>query len=235
MSNMDLKTDHEAGSVLARDVLKKLNAQKGEVQRQGYCDVRSEPFAEFVGPSANRSESRKKDEAGVQTGKKLPLQLVERYMQAKWRTPDDPKERTAIAQHWGRYRKIPEWIERESSRRAISPEVVIAELEAMRVVDRQTKGLNWLRQKVEKLRKQAKQTISVGVSIHFDSLTNLHQVPVASPAASSPVPETAGSDPQSSSTLGPAFQEDLSCNRKRATAMDPWRPPPGKKIKFNVI
>ncbi|KAF8141002.1 hypothetical protein K438DRAFT_1785192 [Mycena galopus ATCC 62051] len=218
MSNMDLKTDHEAGSVLARDVLKKLNAQKGEVQRQGYCDVRSEPFAEFVGPSANRSESRKKDEAGVQTGKKLPLQLVERYMQAKWRTPDDPKERTAIAQHWGTYRKIPEWIERESSRRAISPEVVIAELEAMRVVDRQTKGLNWLRQKVEKLRKQAKQTVLV-----------------ASPAASSPVPETAGSDPQSSSTLGPAFQEDLSCNRKRATAMDPWRPPPGKKIKFNVI
>ncbi|KAF8130928.1 hypothetical protein K438DRAFT_1643350, partial [Mycena galopus ATCC 62051] len=105
------------------------------------------------------------NDAGVQTGKKPPLQLVEKYMQSKWRTPDDPK-------HWGRYREIPEWIERESSRHAISPEVVIAELEAMRVVDRQTKGLNWLRQQVEKLRKQSKQpsshTVSAAVSIHLD-------------------------------------------------------------------
>ncbi|KAF8202063.1 hypothetical protein K438DRAFT_1716644 [Mycena galopus ATCC 62051] len=95
------------------------------------------------------------NEAGEQTGKKPPLQLVERYMQAKWRTPDDPK-------HWGRYREIPEWIERESGRRGVSPDVIIAELEAMRTADGKPKGLNWLRQEVEKLRKQAKkQTVQM--------------------------------------------------------------------------
>ncbi|KAF7371838.1 hypothetical protein MVEN_00040600 [Mycena venus] len=78
------------------------------------------------------------DGAGVQTGKKPPLQ-----------------ERGTIAQHWGRYREIPEWIEREFSRRGVSPSVVIAELEAMRVVGNQTKGMNWLRLEVATFRKQA--------------------------------------------------------------------------------
>ncbi|KAF7371837.1 hypothetical protein MVEN_00040500 [Mycena venus] len=71
--------------------------------------------------------------AGIQTGKKPPIKLVEQYLQNGWRTPDDAKERGTIAQHWGRYREIPEWIEREFSRRGVSPSVVIAELEAMRV------------------------------------------------------------------------------------------------------
>ncbi|KAJ7853174.1 hypothetical protein B0H14DRAFT_3655369 [Mycena olivaceomarginata] len=93
--------------------------------------------------------------AGIQTGKKPPIKLVQQYLQSKWRTPDDQKERGAIAQHWGRYREIPEWIERESSHRAVSPSVVVSELEAMRVVGDQTKGVNWLRQEVSNTPKQA--------------------------------------------------------------------------------
>ncbi|KAJ7831989.1 hypothetical protein B0H13DRAFT_1915207 [Mycena leptocephala] len=60
-----------------------------------------------------------------------------------------------VAQHWGRYREIPEWIERESSRRTVSPSVVVTELEAMRVVGDQIKGMNWFRQETATLRKQA--------------------------------------------------------------------------------
>jgi hypothetical protein len=29
--------------------------------------------------------------AGIQTGKKSPIKLVEQYLQSKWRTPDDQK------------------------------------------------------------------------------------------------------------------------------------------------
>ncbi|KAJ6453900.1 hypothetical protein C8R47DRAFT_934035, partial [Mycena vitilis] len=72
------------------------------------------------------------NDAGVQTGKKPPIQLVEKYLQTKWRTPEDQK---AIAKHWGRYREIPEWIESQSHRRGVSPAVIVAELEAMRSVD----------------------------------------------------------------------------------------------------
>ncbi|KAJ7347995.1 hypothetical protein DFH08DRAFT_155968 [Mycena albidolilacea] len=57
------------------------------------------------------------DAAGIQTGKKPAIKLVEQYLQNKWRTPDGQKERGAIAQHWGRYREIPEWIECEFSQR----------------------------------------------------------------------------------------------------------------------
>ncbi|KAJ7920252.1 hypothetical protein B0H13DRAFT_1867733 [Mycena leptocephala] len=80
---------------------------------------------------------------------------VEQYLQNKWRTPDEQKERGTVAQHWGRYREIPEWIERESSRRTVSPSVVVTELEAMRVVGDQIKGMNWFRQETATLRKQA--------------------------------------------------------------------------------
>ncbi|KAJ7867002.1 hypothetical protein B0H14DRAFT_2732146 [Mycena olivaceomarginata] len=37
--------------------------------------------------------------AGVQTGKKPPLQMVEKYLATRWRTPEDRKERTTVAQH----------------------------------------------------------------------------------------------------------------------------------------
>ncbi|KAK7059342.1 hypothetical protein R3P38DRAFT_3384318 [Favolaschia claudopus] len=78
--------------------------------------------------------------AGTQTGKKPPLKYA----------------RTANAQHWSRYREIPEWIERESSRRGVSPSTIVDELEGTRVVGNITKGINWLRKEVEGLRKAAK-------------------------------------------------------------------------------
>ncbi|KAJ6511689.1 hypothetical protein DFH09DRAFT_1434967 [Mycena vulgaris] len=97
------------------------------------------------------------NDSGVQTGMKPPLRLVESYFQSTWRTPDDPRERAAVAKHWERYREIPQWIAASSERRAVAPPVIIAELEAMRLVDgKPLKGLNWLRGEVEKKRKEAK-------------------------------------------------------------------------------
>lgn len=77
-----------------------------------------------------------------------------------------PQERGTVAQHWGRYREIPEWIERESSRRTVSPSVVVIELEAMRVVGDQIKGMNWLRQETATLRKQAAKAAQAVQPVH---------------------------------------------------------------------
>ncbi|KAK6991492.1 hypothetical protein R3P38DRAFT_3438736, partial [Favolaschia claudopus] len=87
------------------------------------------------------------DAAGTQTGKKPPLKFT----------------RTSKAQHWSRYREIPEWIERESNRRGVRPSSIVDELEGTRVVGTVTKGMNWLRREVEILRKAAK-TVSNQVS-----------------------------------------------------------------------
>ncbi|KAK7014627.1 hypothetical protein R3P38DRAFT_3205541 [Favolaschia claudopus] len=134
--------------------------------------------------------------AGTQTGKKPPLKYVEQYLQNRWRTSDDQKARTANAQHWSRYREIPEWIERESSRRGVSPSTIVDELEGIRVVGNITKGINWLRKEVEGLRKAAKTA-----SNPVDAAT--------SSTVSSPDPET--------TTLGQPFEEDTS-KRKRAAS-----------------
>ncbi|KAJ7493956.1 hypothetical protein FB451DRAFT_1491519 [Mycena latifolia] len=102
------------------------------------------------------------NDSGIQTGKKPPLQLVEKYFQARWRSPEDPKERATIAKAWERYREIPQWIAASSERRGVSPAIIIAELEAMRVEPgKATKGLNWLRIEVENLRKEAAQAASL--------------------------------------------------------------------------
>ncbi|KAJ7756996.1 hypothetical protein B0H16DRAFT_1314634 [Mycena metata] len=93
------------------------------------------------------------NDAGVQTGMKPPLQLVEQYLQASWRTPEDPK-RAGIAKQWERYREIPQWIHKHSTSRGVSPAVIIAELEAVREVNGVRKGLNWLRIELEKKRKE---------------------------------------------------------------------------------
>ncbi|KAJ6483022.1 hypothetical protein DFH09DRAFT_1253099 [Mycena vulgaris] len=64
--------------------------------------------------------------AGVQTGVKPPLQLVEKYFHSAWRTSDND-------QHWSRFREIPEWVAASSDRRHVSPSIIIDELEGMRV------------------------------------------------------------------------------------------------------
>ncbi|KAJ7833402.1 hypothetical protein B0H13DRAFT_1914590 [Mycena leptocephala] len=158
--------------------------------------------------------------AGIQTGKKPPLNLVEQYLQNKWRTPDDHKERGIVAQHWGRYREIPEWIEREWSRRTVSPSVVVTELEAMRVVGDQTKGMNWLRQEVATLRKQAAQPVD-GAGTSTSSVVSTTSTP--------PLPASESIQSQNLGALAPACEEDLT-KRKRAPAADSRRTKKRKKL-----
>ncbi|KAJ7693365.1 hypothetical protein B0H17DRAFT_933068, partial [Mycena rosella] len=103
-----------------------------------------------------------RDSSGNDTGRlKPPLKLVEQYFQAGWRCPDNKKERAQIAKVWQRFREIPEWIDVHSSARDVSPNVIIAELEAMRV-DASTRdeprGLNWLQAELAVLRKATAQT-----------------------------------------------------------------------------
>ncbi|KAJ7833401.1 hypothetical protein B0H13DRAFT_1914589 [Mycena leptocephala] len=159
-------------------------------------------------------------EAFYKPGKKPPLNLVEQYLQNKWRTPDDHKERGIVAQHWGRYREIPEWIEREWSRRTVSPSVVVTELEAMRVVGDQTKGMNWLRQEVATLRKQAAQPVD-GAGTSTSSVVSTTSTP--------PLPASESIQSQNLGALAPACEEDLT-KRKRAPAADSRRTKKRKKL-----
>ncbi|KAJ7916427.1 hypothetical protein B0H13DRAFT_2449107 [Mycena leptocephala] len=160
--------------------------------------------------------------AGVQTGKKPPIKLVEQYLQNKWRTPDDQKERGTVAQHWGRYREIPEWIERESSRRTVSPLVIVSELEAMRVVGDQIKGMNWLRQETATLRKQAAKAVQP-----VDA-TGTATLSMASTNSTPPLPTSGSMQSENPVALAPAFEEDVT-KRKRAPAADPRRTKKAKK------
>ncbi|KAJ7675076.1 hypothetical protein B0H17DRAFT_1207941 [Mycena rosella] len=98
--------------------------------------------------------------SGADTGRrKPPLKLVDQYFQAYWRAPDDIKERSNIAKVWQRFREIPEWIDTHSRERDVSPNVIIDELQAMRVNTAQgnePKGLNWLQLELMRLRKASK-------------------------------------------------------------------------------
>ncbi|KAJ7832173.1 hypothetical protein B0H14DRAFT_3463619 [Mycena olivaceomarginata] len=149
--------------------------------------------------------------------------MVEKYLATRWRTPEDRKERTTVAQHWSRYREIPEWIESECMRRGVAPTLVVTELEAMRAVVNPPKGLNWLRGEVEKLRKQAKRQAT-----ETNQVPLLHQFRIVSlpvhPLRSTPSLST--SEP---SALAPAFEEDILRACKRAPAVDPRR---SKKVKL---
>ncbi|KAJ6513969.1 hypothetical protein DFH09DRAFT_1197104 [Mycena vulgaris] len=55
--------------------------------------------------------------AGVQTGVKPPLQLVEKYFHAEWRTSNNLLEKKRLHKHWSRFREIPKWIVASSDRR----------------------------------------------------------------------------------------------------------------------
>ncbi|KAJ7847055.1 hypothetical protein B0H13DRAFT_1907472 [Mycena leptocephala] len=130
------------------------------------------------------------NDAGIQTGKKPPLNLVEQYLQNKWRTPDDHKERGIAAQHWedtGRY---------------------------------QNEGMNWLRQEVATLRKQAAQPVD-GAGTSTSSVVSTTSTP--------PLPASESIQSQNLRALAPAFEEDLT-KRKRAPAADSRRTKKRKKV-----
>ncbi|KAJ7780857.1 hypothetical protein DFH07DRAFT_440762 [Mycena maculata] len=153
---------------------------------------------------------------------KPPLELVEKYFRAGWRTHDDQKERASIAKSWERYREIPQWIANSCDLRGVPPTTIIAELEAMRGEgEGPKKGLNWLRKEVETMRKNAAKakTNRSGTSPPLGSTAA-----VAGPSASSdstPAPESS-----TVAALGPAFAPDIK--RKRADPVDPRRQPPKK-------
>ncbi|KAF9062011.1 hypothetical protein BDP27DRAFT_1369177 [Rhodocollybia butyracea] len=65
---------------------------------------------------------------GVQTGVKPPLRELEQHFQSHWRKGSGKK--------WERFREIPEFIERESANRNVSPAVIMTELEARQTVDK---------------------------------------------------------------------------------------------------
>ncbi|KAJ7463292.1 hypothetical protein FB451DRAFT_464369 [Mycena latifolia] len=159
------------------------------------------------------------DSSGNDTGRlKPPLKLVEQYFQAQWRSHNDRKERNNIAKVWQRFREIPEWIDTHSSARDVSPDVIITELEAMRVdasIGGELRGLNWLQQELARRRKATKSAKPPVINTQ------------ASPSASS-----------SSPSLGPAIvlQEPSTGERRkreRAVAVDARRRPPKKKAKVD--
>ncbi|KAJ7629821.1 hypothetical protein B0H17DRAFT_1164275 [Mycena rosella] len=78
---------------------------------------------------------------------KPPLKLVELFFQHHWRTSTSKQERQRFGKVWERFRKIPEWIDHQSTIRRVPSEVVMSELEALRMVEGGTvpRGINWLR------------------------------------------------------------------------------------------
>ncbi|KAJ7620056.1 hypothetical protein FB45DRAFT_1093981 [Roridomyces roridus] len=157
---------------------------------------------------------------GTQKRKNPPLMLAEQYLGNRWRTPEGDRERNAAAQHWARYREIPEWIAQESHKRGCSPADVIKELEAMRVVDGQKKGLNFLQKRLSELRKEAAKAAKAA---------NAQQATVAASSPALNVSADTVSDPgQSEATLDQT--EAAVPTRKRACAADARRAA-SKKLK----
>ena len=83
-----------------------------------------------------------KDQAGQ--GLKPAVRLVEEHFGHKWRTNHlvqilpsqltvlkEKGTKSAQKKQWQRYREIPQWIERQSTSRNVSPRVIIGELEAL--------------------------------------------------------------------------------------------------------
>ncbi|KAJ6464778.1 hypothetical protein C8R47DRAFT_1201745 [Mycena vitilis] len=136
---------------------------------------------------------------GTETHMKPPLKLVEQFFKHKWRTSLIQQEKQRLKKAWERFREIPEWIDRQSTTRRVSPDVVIAELEDLRVRDDGggVRGMNWLVQEVASRRKEDKE------------------------AATAPTPP---SDPEESSGDGGGGGGGET--KKRATAKDARRPGP---------
>jgi hypothetical protein len=141
---------------------------------------------------------------GEQTGKKPPLRLVEQHFKATWRVPKDKtvcylfivsttadrkQERSRIAQAWGRFREIPEWIDKQTADRGISPADAMRELEGMT-----SSGLNSLSKKVKQLRESVT-TVTVHPIPDSETLDSTLPLPDAV-NPSSHQPETPLVDPQ---------------------------------------
>ncbi|KAJ7919447.1 hypothetical protein B0H13DRAFT_2320430 [Mycena leptocephala] len=94
---------------------------------------------------------------GTETHMKPPLKLVEQFFKHKWRTSDSKQAKQNLKKTWERFREIPEWIDRESTTRRTSSEVIIAELEDLRSREDggEPRGINWLVKELAERRKKA--------------------------------------------------------------------------------
>lgn len=100
---------------------------------------------------------------------KPPLRSVEQEFQARWRSSEKVWLLRIIYHYninycigttiWGCFREIPEWIDGQSKIKAVSPRVVISELETIRYHSGSQfpLGLNQLSKQVKQLRVQTKQ------------------------------------------------------------------------------
>ncbi|KAJ7692274.1 hypothetical protein B0H17DRAFT_1200610 [Mycena rosella] len=116
--------------------------------------------------------------AGVQTGVKPPLNLVEKYFHSDWRTTNDQMERKRLQKHWQRFREIPEWIAACSDRQHTSPSRIINDLNKMRKIPDKTKtirSLNWLAQHVAELRKARAEVTAVTNSTVYPLNGNIYR------------------------------------------------------------
>ncbi|KAJ7926482.1 hypothetical protein B0H13DRAFT_1599594 [Mycena leptocephala] len=146
---------------------------------------------------------------GTETHMKPPLKLVEQFFKHKWRTSDS-KQKT-----WERFREIPEWIDRESTTRRTSSEVIIAELEDLRSREDggEPRGINWLVKELAERRKKV--CLSVATAAR-PSLNSLQAAAALQQSSSNSVPDGSSGQP-----------------RKRAAAVDARRRGTDKKQKIN--
>ncbi|KAF8185814.1 hypothetical protein K438DRAFT_2154636 [Mycena galopus ATCC 62051] len=171
------------------------------------------------------------NEAGIHTGVKPPIQLVEQYFHAAWRTDvnGDKAVKKTIQKQWERFREIPEWIATSCDRRHVSPLVIISELDAMRENGGKTKkGLNWLRNHLVELRKARAQESSVS-ELPSASSSSTNESTIAMQDVNNQGMATAPVAP----ALGPAFVlHEGSAPCKRARAVDARRAVSSKKAKI---
>ncbi|KAJ7771090.1 hypothetical protein DFH07DRAFT_953710 [Mycena maculata] len=98
---------------------------------------------------------RVSSEDGSKTRTKPPLKIVEQHFQHRWRTSEHRTENNTRKKFWSRFREIPEWIDRETTRRHVQLDTVVAELQAMRARDiGEPRGINWLANELARLRKE---------------------------------------------------------------------------------
>jgi len=88
----------------------------------------------------------------IRTGLKPPLRLVEQHFREKWRS-GKLNGKKIDGKTWERFREIPEWIDKQSISRGVSPSSLIQELEYRCTTDKLS--MNQLRDALKKERDQA--------------------------------------------------------------------------------